>query len=294
VSHDGRDLRARRAHQPLYSDDNGGTMIAAMVYEKPIIDERELLRAINPLHARGRERLRRLQHSEVLTMGVAVDAAAGTRFYCSLNRDTLSAYRHGKRSVARELREEAARIEAQTIAPWVTALQEYSSADEKQQLDGVQASRLRDEWMERAVFGIEHGGDEAIAEPVWRAANEIAAVRARYEPHDVGAGLIAGRLWHVGEVFAEVRAFPPNADQQFAFLTEEILSAGLRLGDPIIVRHEELAPGVLLTQIERGLEQLHRHNRLSGDPLPVHLEDLLDASSLGQKTSEVPPLRRVA
>jgi hypothetical protein len=265
-----------------------------VVYEKPIIDERELLRAINPLHGRGRERLRRLQRSEVLTAGVPVDQVSRGRLYCSLNRDALSAYRHGKMRVVHELRDEAERIEAETIAPWVAALREYSFADEEGQPDLESSRSPRNQWMERAVFGIESIGDEAIAEPVWHAANEIAAVRARYEAHDVGTGVIAGRLWRIGDVFGEVRAFPPNADQRFDFLTDEIFSAGLRLGDPIIVRHEELAPGVLLTQIERGLEKERRHHRLSGDPLPVHLEDLLDDSPLGQRTSEVPPLRRVA
>jgi hypothetical protein len=263
-----------------------------VVFEKPVIDERELVRAIDPVHGHVAA-FGRLQRAGILTTGVATDDTRNRRLYCSLNRDTVSAVRHGNNTVAQELRSEAERIEAETITPWVHALKDLG-VGETSGSDIDAPTQLQGDWVNRLLFGAEPESDDEIAEPIWRAANEIAEVRSRYGQDDVGIGFSAGRLWRIGETFGEVRAFEAISEGSFVFLTSEILSAGLRLGDPIIVRHEQLAPGVLLTNIERGVEKVRRYNRLSGEPLPAHLEELLDASSLSSRTHDVPPLRRVA
>ena len=69
---------------------------------------------------------------------------------------------------------------------------------------------------------------------------------------------------------------------------------GLRLGDPAVIRHEELSPGILLTTLERGLERNGRLSRVTGQALPRHLDDLLDSSQLTDRSRSVRPLRRMA
>jgi hypothetical protein len=133
-----------------------------------------------------------------------------------------------------------------------------------------------------------------VASPIWNAAREVAEVRAQFEDEHAAARLTIGRVWRIDERLTEVRPMTRSVEDSFVFFTEEILAADLRLGDPVAIRHEELAAGVILTTIERGVESTRRLSTLTGQSLPRHLEELLDATRLGSSNNRVRPLRRVA
>lgn len=109
------------------------------------------------------------------------------------------------------------------------------------------------------------------------------------------AQVTLGRLWRSGEELAEIRPVEPSAQEAFSFLAEEVFSAGLRLGDPVAVRHEAGAPGVFITTLEPALDVARRSDpKLASPPPPAHLDALLDESRLSARSGDVPPLRRVA
>src|ERR1700682_2296598 len=99
-----------------------------MVYEKPIIDKRELLRALDPVHGHGSREYDRLRRAELLSTGLkfsrvgAGGAVPAVELFCSLNRDVISALRGDRGDTARKLRAHAQRIEHDTIGPWLDAL----------------------------------------------------------------------------------------------------------------------------------------------------------------------------
>lgn len=49
-----------------------------MVFEKPVVDKAELLRALDPIHGHGEETFRRLRAASVLSPGVAADSSTAT------------------------------------------------------------------------------------------------------------------------------------------------------------------------------------------------------------------------
>jgi hypothetical protein len=150
-------------------------------------------------------------------------------------------------------------------------------------------------WVDLMLFAAPTAGEVEVAEPVWSAAREVAEVRARFTEEDVNVRLSVGRVWRIDDALSEVRPEVPSVDESFVFRADEVLNAGLRLGDPVVIRHEDLGPGVFLTTIERGLDRSARTSRVSGQPLPRHLEDLLDASALQTRNQVVRrSLRRVA
>jgi hypothetical protein len=271
-----------------------------MVLEKPLIDKRELLRALDPIHGRGAGEYGRLRQAQLLSTGVRAEipqftGSSGLTLYCSLNRDAISAVRRGHTEKARDIREHAERIEQDTIAPWLEGLSESWPLSEARELDiADDDDDARADWINRVLFNGPATGDAEVAEPVWSAAREVAEVRSRYEEEDANVRLTIGRVWTIDEVFSEVRPEAPAIDESFPFFVDEIFTAGLRLGDPVVIRHEELARGVFLTTLERALERVTRVNRVSGQALPPHLDALLDASRLQPRRRATRPLRRLA
>jgi hypothetical protein len=271
-----------------------------MVYEKPIIDKRELLRALDPVHGRGHREYDRLRRAELLSTGVRYGRAhtsasePSVELFCSLNRDAISALRGGHTETAREIRAHAQRIEHDTIGPWLEAVDELNLTFTDLQPEVAATEESRGHWVDRVLFSADMGDETEIAEPIWNAAREVAEIRSRYEMEHATARLTIGRVWKIDETLSEVRSTTPSAEDSFAFFTDEIFAAGLCLGDPVVVRHEDLAPGVFLTTIERGVERERRVSRVSGQPLPPHLEKLLDSTSLSTREHLVRPLRRVA
>jgi hypothetical protein len=271
-----------------------------MVFEKPIIDKRELLRALDPVHGRGDGEYERLRRARLLSRGLGDEGAesevskSAVKLFCSLNRDAIGAVRRGHTKTARAIRDHAQRIEHDTIAPWLQALNESQPTREETELGVPLEDDARRSWVDRVIFAAGPGGEGEVAEPIWSAAHEVAEVRAHYQDENATARLTAARVWKIGETFSEVRAQTPSPEESFAFFTDEVFTAGLRLGDPVVIRHEELGPGVFLTTLERGVERDLRVSKVSGQPLPRHLEELLDASQLASRRRLVEPLRRVA
>ncbi len=168
-----------------------------MVVEKPIIDTQEILRALDPIHGRARREFGELRQHKLLTTGVAIrseQSAPGDAFtlYCSLNRDTISALRHGDTGRARELRQHAQRIEQDTLAPW---LMEIAEGDASWSTSNVELSSRADTtrtWLDRALYAQHVDEVQDVPEPIWTAVNEVADVRRRYTDHDLGS---SGHDW---------------------------------------------------------------------------------------------------
>lgn len=273
--------------------------VQLVVVEKPIIDMQEILRALDPIHGRAHQELGELRRDKLLTTGVAIrteHSAPGDAFtlYCSLNRDTISALRHGDTGSARELREHAQRIEQETLAPWLMEITEGGASWSTSDVEPSSRTDPTRTWLDRALYAQHVDEAQDVAEPIWTAVNEVADVRHRYTKHGLGAQVTTGRVWKIDRVLSELRPEGPSPEASFAFLTDEVLAAGLRLGDPVVIRHEEVGPGVLLTMLERGLEKGASASRISGQPLPRHLDELLDAVSIRGRTRSVRPMRRFA
>lgn len=271
-----------------------------MVLEKPIIDARELMRALDPVHGRAKREYDLLRQAELLSLGIAANGRAnrtplaGRTLYCSLNRDAISAVRRGHTETARDIRAHAQRIERDTLGPWLeAALDSWLDVSADAMDDPVDEDRPND-WVDRLVYAGQPDYEGDVAEPVWDAARDVAEVRARYDGEDTNVRLTIGRVWRIEEVFSEVRAATSLGTDSFAFFTDEVLSAGLRLGDPVVVRHEELGPGVFLTTLERAIERSRRVSRVTGQTFPRHLDDLLDSTELSRRKRSTRTLRRLA
>lgn len=268
-----------------------------MVFEKPVIETHELMNALDPIHGRGQLEFESLRNAGILSIGVA--PANGNQnperpvrtLYCSLNRDAISAVRGGYSEVARELSQHAQRIERDRIGPWLKAAYEASPGDVSEEIPGE--ARAWREWLDQALFGPYVDSDEIVG-PVLDAAREIAEVRDRYAPEDPYLRIMIGRIWKIGEPFTEIRPEKTASEESVVVNTEEVFALGLRLGDPVVIRQEELQPGISLTTVERGLEPRQRISTLSGQPMPAHLETLLDSCELSPRTRLVPPLRQLA
>lgn len=269
-----------------------------MVFEKPLIDMRELRRALDPIHGRGDQEFDRLQQAQLLSTGISTGDQRQDQqltLYCSLNRDTISAIRRGRIDVARDIRQHAERIERETLGPWLgMAAGSWAASDEpvlELEEDPVTATT----WIDRMLFASGRPGETEVAEPVWNAAREVTEIRARYQEEDFNVRLTLGRVWRIDDALSEIRPELASLEESFVFQADEVLTAGLRLGDPVVIRHEELGPGIFLTTLERGLDRSARTSRVSGQPLPRHLEELLDSAALPSRNRVVRrPLRRVA
>lgn len=267
-----------------------------MVLEKPIIEKKELMRALDPVHGRGGPEFERLRSAGVLSGGIAPPTGLPskgvpvTTFFCSLNRDAISAVRGGHVEVAHELSRHAHRIEHDRLASWLgIAFAENPPAESGEIPVGARVWR---EWLDQAFFGPSQS--DQIAAPVLDAARDIAEVRQRYTAEDPYVRVMVGRVWRIDDRFAEIRPEQAATEESVVVGTEEIFELGLRLGDPVVIRQEELQAGLSLTSVERGLEPRQHVNPISGQPVPVHLEELLDTSELGVRTRLVPPLRQIA
>ena len=148
------------------------------------------------------------------------------------------------------------------------------------------------EWLDRAFFDFAQS-DEIVA-PVLDAAQDIAEVRQRFTAEDPYVRVMVGRVWRIDDRFAEIRPEQVVAEESVVVGTEEIFDVGLRLGDPVVIRQEELQAGISLTSVERGLERRQQVNPVSGQPILAHVKELLDSSELGVRTRLVPPLRQIA
>lgn len=267
-----------------------------MVLEKPIIEKRELMRALDPVHGRGEPEFERLRGAGVLSTGIAPSqgppgqAGLSAALYCSLNRDAISAARGGHVEVAHELSRHAQRIERDRLGPWLEiAFAENPPAESEEVAVGGRAWR---EWLDRAFFDFAQS-DEIVA-PVLDAAQDIAEVRQRFTAEDPYVRVMVGRVWRIDDRFAEIRPEQVVAEESVVVGTEEIFDVGLRLGDPVVIRQEELQAGISLTSVERGLERRQQVNPVSGQPILAHVKELLDSSELGVRTRLVPPLRQIA
>jgi hypothetical protein len=271
-----------------------------MVFEKPVIDKRELMRALDPIHGRGEREYERLRKADLLSVGVtanqnqASSARHGLTLFCSLNRDAVSAVRRGHPETASEIRQHAERIERETIEPWLRGALDRDLGPGRGVVELPDEGTRQQDWIDRVLFVAKRNGDPEVPEPVWNAAREVAEIRDRYQDGDAHVRLTVGRVWNIDDAITEVRPELLPSGEAFAFFTDEVLAAGLRLGDPVVVRHEELSPGIFLTTFERGLERTSRVSRVSGQPLPRHLDELLDSSELTARTSTTMPLRHLA
>jgi hypothetical protein len=266
-----------------------------MVLEKPILARSELVRALDPIHGQAGSELDRLQGLKILSSGISprILGASGPHakhaFFCSLNRDAVSALRSGHESAAFELGQHAQRIETEQLTPWLSAALALRAPDE---ID-IEADPSDERgWLDSALFG--GTGSEELVEPVFVAAREIAEVRARFSADDPSLRVSVGRVWRIEDGFTEVQIEPASPEQSVVVGTDEVLSLGLRLGDPVVIRREELQPGLTLTTVERGLEPTRRIGRFSQRPQPTHLEELLDSSEIGARVRRVRPLRQLA
>jgi len=272
-----------------------------MVFEKPLIDTRELMRALDPVHGRDEREYRRLQQARLLSGGVTGwdprhrSSSQRLTLYCSLNRDAISAVRRGHPDAARELRAHAERIEQDTLAPWLATIRESWAEAEVEDVELDDSGGGSVSWIDHMLFPTFRPGATEIADPVWDAAREVAEIRTRFEAESPSVRLTIGRVWRIDDALSEVRPELPSLDESFAFSADEVLEAGLRLGDPVVIRHEELAPGVLLTTLERGLDRSVRTSRLTAQPLPPNIDGILEDSALSERHHVVGrPLRYVA
>lgn len=254
------------------------------------------MRALDPIHGRGEPEFERLKGSGLLSTGLTPfrgssgQASLGAALYCSLNRDAISAVRGGHAEIALELSRHAQRIERDRLAPWLeVALAENSPGHTEEVAPGGRAWR---EWLDHAFFDSVHS-DEIVA-PVLDAAKDIAEVRNRYAAEDPYVRFMAGRVWRIDDRFAEIRPDQAVAEESVVVGTEEIFELGLRLGDPVVIRQEDLQAGISLTSVERGLERRQQVSTVSGQPILAHVEALLDSSEIGARTRLVPPLRQLA
>jgi hypothetical protein len=279
---------SRQSRRSLYS----------MVLEKPIIEKHELMKAIDPIHGRGDSEFDRLRNAGVLSMGVAPESGSQSpasnphALYCSLNRDVISAVRGGHAEVARELGRHAQRIEQDRIGPWLRSAYETSPPQVAGEVNG--GARAWREWLDQAFFDSFSLDADEIVGPVLDAVQDIAEVRDRYASEDPYLRIVVGRIWKIDETFTEVRPEQGAGAESFVVKTEEVFALGLRLGDPVVIRQEELQRGISLTTVERGLEPRRHISLVSGQPMPGHLETLLESSELGGRAHLVPPLRQLA
>jgi hypothetical protein len=266
-----------------------------MVFEKPLIDSRELLRAIDPVRGRNSAAVRSLTQRQLISPGIDLREVVRQPLllYCSLNRDAVSAVRSGHQEVAREIRDHAERIEQGVLAPWLMSAAE-SALDHRDEDDEHTGSQdVSSSWVDRLLIRRQVDRLEPFPAVV-EAAREVAEIRAVYADDALEVQVIVGHVWRVGDDLAEVRTTAGPA-AAFALPTAELFDAGLRLGDPVVLRHEALAPGTILTTYERGIETDARINRLSGQSLPRHLDQLLDGSPLSaQRLTIDRPIKRLA
>ena len=241
------------------------------------------MRALDPVHGRGEGEYERLRRARLLSTGLrtknnlgVAEAGQALTLYCSLNRDAISAVRRGHSDIAREIHDHAQRIETTMIAPWLEAVSESWLSFDASASEPVDEDDVLCGWTDHLFFAAAPGGEQSVAEPIWDAARAVAEVRTKYAQDDPHVRLTIGRVWRMDDSLSEIRPESPDLEESFAFFTDELLEAGLRLGDPVVIRHEELGRGVFLTTFERGLERAVRTSRISGQPLPQHLEELLD------------------
>lgn len=278
-----------------------------MLLERPMIDRSDLLWTLDPRGERAVPRYRRLLREAVLTPGVVTQTRRGgrltgsARIFCSLNRELVAAKRAERLDLLADLRAETMRIESELVREWAEAIGEHLArsrdVDEALPLgDGrPRISRPGDNWLRAALRWQDEQECSAVTAVALAAAQEVQRVRATLERRDFRPVVVTlGRVWRIGDERAEIRAVEPAVQEAFSFFTDEVFSAGLRLGDPVAVRHEAVGPGGVITTIEPALDTEGRAEHL-GDPAPpAHLDGLLDESRLSVRSSEVPPLRRVA
>ena len=187
---------------------DGRYRIPEMVFEKPIIDKHELMQALDPVHRRGEVEFERLTNAKLLSRGVKTDANRphthiGGTLYCSLNRDAISAIRHGHVETAGEIRNHAERIEADMIAPWLELVGEASNVDDEIALELDSEERAEQKWMRRVLTVVDEAHEGEVGQAIWEAAQEVAEVRAQYEGLGISHVTIA-RVWRINEEFSEL------------------------------------------------------------------------------------------
>ena len=224
-----------------------------------------------------------------------------TFVFSALNREALRAVRYDDRALAEELAGEAATLERDSLDAWVREANDWYASRPIDD-DGIIAPA---EGLWRPGPGaarrwsrqlLRDAADEApeLLTVLADAATAADAVRDRLSDRLGPANTTLARVWRIGDVRTELRPLDTELAEPFSFLTEEVLAAGLRLGDAVSVRHEAIAPGVVITTLDPAVDLRPRGKRLSPRPSPVHLDELLDESERPKRATSPAPLRRVA
>jgi hypothetical protein len=268
-----------------------------MVFEKPVIDKSELARALDPLHNGRDANFRSARFSPGVLAGWApteAGARGDLKLFCSLNRDAVVAIRHARFDLAEELLDHANRIERETLAPWLTAANPrfLRCIREDRQIDSRPDV---DSWAEHLFFAPRGSDQIEVASIVWEAAQDVAQVRSQLGlGEDPATRVSLGRITSIGREYTDLEPEEETISDLPALFTEEVLAKGLQLGDPVVVRREKLAPGIILTTFERALEHETKVSPLTGRRVPSRLDQLLDDGAQSPRTHAVRPLRRVA
>ncbi len=272
----------------------------AMVFERPLIDRGDILDALGPIRHRAELSYRWLRRNELLSRGIALrlrgdGTLQGSAIVMSaLNRDVVAAVGADDLTLAKELSTRATRLEEQ-LGAWIERADLAQS--HRTAINGGAGSDLwvpnrpAERWSRQALRWAHDDAPELLDELAAPAA-ELSKMRSEFTPHLPLAQVTLSRVWRIGRHETELR--PLRGDQPFAFLSSEVLDAGLRLGDAVAVRHEEVSPGTVITTLDPAVDVARRRESLSGRRVPGHIEALLEERPPGQRSEEPAPLRRVA
>lgn len=280
-----------------------------MIFERPVLDRGDLLDVLDILPGRAESTFRWLRGRSLLSRGVHVALRKGNRLdgsasvYSALNWDALRAARACDWGLAHEIAAEANSLELEQLSGWVHALRDWAG-DHFKQVDQVvfpptdvwHPRTARDRWVRRALRAAAEEEADLLSSVV-PATEATDAVRQRLADRLPPASNVLCRVWRIGDSQAELRVLEPGIQETYSFFAEEVFAAGLRLGAPVSVRHEAIAPGVSITTLDPAVElgrALRRTSTLTAQSLPEHLEALLDESDLTTRASEPRPIRRVA
>lgn len=280
--------------------------LVGMIYERPVLDRGDLLDVLDIIPERAEATFRWLRTRSLLSRGIRVVPRRGNRLdgsatlFSSLNWDALRAARTSDWDLAREFVGEAGHLEAEELSRWVRALRDWSSDHFEAEQVVVPTTnvwsppRASDRWGRRALGAAVEEGAEILAF-VRPAAEATDAVRQRLADRLPPAPTRLCRVWRIRESRAELRPLDAGVEEAYEFFSDEVLAAGLRLGDPVSVRHDAIAPGVAITTLDPAVELGRRaKTTLTARSLPEHLGALLDEADLVTRPSEPPPIRRVA
>lgn len=272
-----------------------------MLFERPLIDRGDLLDALGPIPQRAELSYRWLRKRGLISPGVSVRPRRAGALYGSavvlsaLNREAIAALRVNDLNSAREVSLEATRLEHE-LKDWVEAVEAVRPPDEQEDLAAPDTALWRpdhpgDRWSRRMVRHLEVHAPDLLMQ-LSASADALSRARVRLPPQVPLAETTLSRVWRIGRDHAELR--PVNEGPNFAFLSAEVLRGGLRLGDALLVRHEEIAPGTVITTLDPAVEIAPRGSRLNDYRSVPHVGALLEEQPPKKRSEDPKPLRRVA